>query len=162
MSTPWLDRVHAYCDTLESTLFTFRGRLQSIRGAIVSGESKELRERSLDLVTSIEGLRDLVAQREQLLEAAPTRASRLTEALKQIAAPRAASLAVRCKRIAQDMQAVHRETIAIFVAEYHLIQTTEDLLALLTSGSLAYSTYSHPQENRNVGYAHGRILDKAA
>ncbi len=162
MSPPWHDRVHAYCDTLEATLFTFRGQLQAIRESIVGGDADILRTKSELLIGSLEALQSLVAEREQLLKMAPIPAPRLTEALKRLGTPHADSLADRCKRLAQELQAAHRETMSIFVAEYHLIQTTEDLLALLTSGSLAYSSYSHPDETPSSSLSHGRILDKAA
>ncbi len=160
----WLDRVHAYVDSLEAVISTVQRQLTAVRAEMLKGHPEDLRVQSQTLVPHLEQLSQLIKQRQSLLEGspAPMPADTLVAALRQLKVPHAESLHTRCKRLSSDIQNVHRDALALFVAHYHLSQATDDILSLLTNGTLAYFSYDAPGETRSYQPTTSRIFDRAA
>ena len=158
MHMDWIGRAEVYCDDLDRARSDLHERLAAVRTALVAGEAEDLQTQSQGIGPILEDLRLLSTERQQLLECFPGEGPvhSLTAALSALEGERAAALSRRVTDLGRQLRAVHRDTLALFVAEYHLVQTTEDLLALLTTGALSYAAYA------DSGAPAGRIFDRAA
>jgi hypothetical protein len=155
----WLENVTDYFDTLEPLAAQLRKGLVEIRKAVAVADNELFRTESVQLGVLGEELKLLFQKRLELLHAVPTEefgSERLLTILSRFQDAEAKALLQRGRHLERVLRENQTLAQSLLVAEYNLIQSTQDVLAILTG----HSPFQHPCEATPLHP--GCVLDRAA
>lgn len=162
MTTSWHQRVADYTDQLEATATQIDTLLQQCRVDTENVRSDAVQATMQQLTTQLGSLEEMVAKREELLEAddAPRSGHTLTEKLQSSRNTDDARLAARCKKIAHLVADVNHRAISIFICQYHLADFGNHLIRIV-AGEETKPTYKTDGRKDDHGPG-GGLFNEAA
>ena len=137
MGNQWPQRVASYLDRMEQIAATLESILDQTPLESPSDDAGKVQESTKDLEQALLELEQRVAEREELLRApdAPQAGATLEEKLLGTGDASDAQLAVRCQRIAAQIELTHHQAISIFVCQYHLAELSTGLVRLMVGAT---------------------------
>jgi hypothetical protein len=168
----WIDAVDRYLDELNVALQQLRESLDPIGATSRQGDFDQLPELSETMARALAEVEARLQQRQELLTAAPVASLIALEAPTATAPPRSLEQALRARgdtvrgeRIAairQEVEELRQQVLGLFVFQYHLAETSGQVLHLLASGTNGPATYrSGGTPQRSAAPPGGGLLDAA-